>query len=148
MPTETIQELKAELDNGTKPYSIDIKPRVTGTPVLEIVMEAIGNQTYHFDFEHATDVSDNRTFITPELVNTSPVLLVAFDEDAQGFIKSECVGVKLIYDTFQREQEHGDPQTVAEYYSIGEEYRNDTQQPAWHLTHRVDRDEPFVYAFV
>lgn len=145
MPTKTIQELKSELDNGTKPYSIDIKPRVDGPPVLEVVMEAIGNQTYHFDFEHATDVSDEREFLTTGLVNTSPVLLVDLNESSDGFIEHGPTNVRLIYDTFERVP---DCKTVAEYYSIGEEWRNDTQQTAWHLTHRADRDAPYVYAFV
>lgn len=145
MPTETIQELKAELDNGTKPYSIDIRPRVDGPPVLEIVMEAIGNQTYHLDFEHATDVSDEREFLTTGLVDTYSVLLVDLNESSDGFIKHGPTNVRLVYDTFERVTVG---KTVAEYYSIGEEYHNDTQQTAWHLTHRADRDEPYVYAFV
>jgi hypothetical protein len=149
MSTDTIQELKAELDDGVKPYSMEIKPRIGDDPLLEIVFSRRGDATYTLDLWLASDVSDKSEFITAGLVNTSPVLLVEFSEDQHGAIDQErYLGCKLVYDTFEREREHGDTETVAEYYSFAPELVDDTQQTASHLTDRAHGDAEYVYAFV
>ena len=146
MSTDTIQELKAELDDGVKPYSMEIKPRIGDDPLLEIVFARRGDATYTLDLWLASDVSNKSEFITAGLVNTSPVLLVEFSEDQHGAIDQESyLGCKLVYDTFERVP---DCETVAEYYSFAPELVDDTQQTASHLTGRGHGDAEYVYAFV
>lgn len=148
MPTETIQQILEELDDGVKPYRIDIKPRIGEHPLLEIVFSRTGPATYTIGFEHGRDVSGNEDFLTSGLIDTSPVLLVKFAEDQHGAIDQDVyLGCNLIYDSFERHRTDGDDETIAEYYSFAPELINDTQQTAWHLTHR-DLDDPQYYAFV
>jgi len=148
MSQNTIQQILDELENGIKPYSITIKPVVGGEPIIEFVFERQGNATYTLDFSLGRDITNRQDFLTEGLVNTSPVLLVKFDEDVHGAINQEkYLGCDLIYDTFEREQEHDDSETVAEFFEFAPEWINDTQQTAWHLSHH-DSDDPRIYAFV
>lgn len=148
MPENTIRQILQELEDGIKPYRLDIKPRIGESPILEIVFGRRGDATYTLDFEHGYDVGGEEDFLTTGLVNTSPVLLVKFQEDVYGAIDQEIyLRCNLIYDAFEREREHDGAETVAEFFDFAPELINDTQQTAWHLTHR-DLNDPQIYAFV
>ena len=144
MPVDEITTLKEYLENDREPDRLTVNARIDAPPLLTI---EFGFDFIEISLEHGTNVSDERDFITPELIRTSPTLLVELEVDPNSsVIYTDNIHVRLVDDTSVRSDEFGE-EVVAHYYSITEDRVMETQQTAWHLTHRAS-DDPDVYAFV
>jgi hypothetical protein len=135
---DTLRTLKEEyLDEGLEPETVQMKLNIDLE--AQVVIDFPHRGIFEIPVAKLEDVTDDRNALD-ETVLEDGALLVTFQKDNDGAILGEA-SARLLYDYHIREHDVGEDALVAEYYHLGEEYLNDTQQTAWHLNSAIDRFE-------
>lgn len=136
---DALDTLRTRAANGESPDSIEITVDDQYDPVLVVTfgIDRYAGERVRISLDEFDDVTNDRDALDTDVLSGDDALLLSIT--LRDGIVSEKVGLNLLHGYHDRGARYDD--LFAEYYSIGEDFVQDTQHTAWHLNQAHDSDE-------